>query len=107
MLLERNRTLAKKIADFKEQVISGKIVQTPDSVLGSIAKLKKDDDTGPLVLIKAYKGANYGNVVDILDEMNICGIALYMLVDITWYDEKMVETAAGIAPSTAAVVPKK
>jgi biopolymer transport protein ExbD len=105
MLLERNRTLAKKIADFKDQVLTGKLVLAPDSVLGSIAKLKKDDDTGPLVLIKAYKGANYGNVVNILDEMNICGIALYMLVDITWYEDKMVETAAGVAPS-AAVSPK-
>jgi hypothetical protein len=55
------------------------------------------------VLIKAYKKANYGNVVDILDEMNICGIAIYMLVDITWFEEKMVETAAGIAPSVATI----
>ena len=99
VLLERNRTLAKKIADFKDQVLTGKLVLTQDSVRGSIAKLKKVDDTGPIVLIKAYKKANYGNVVDILDEMNICGIAIYMLVDITWYEEKMVETAAGIAPS--------
>jgi biopolymer transport protein ExbD len=78
------------------------VVLTQDSVRGSIAKLKKVDDTGPIVLIKAYKKANYGNVVDILDEMNICGIAIYMLVDITWYEEKMVETAAGIAPSATA-----
>jgi len=106
MLLDRNRTLAKKIADFKEQVLIGKIVISPDSVQSSIAKLKKDDDTGPLVLIKAYKGSNYGNVVDILDEMNICGIALYMLVDITWYEERMVETAAGITP-TAKAAPTK
>ncbi|MFA5817980.1 MAG: biopolymer transporter ExbD [Bacteroidales bacterium] len=100
-LLERNRTLAKKIADFNDQVLTGKLVISQDSVLGGIRQLKKDDDTGPIVLIKAYKGANYGNVVDILDEMNICGIALYMLVDITWYEEKMVETAAGITPSAA------
>ena len=101
MLLERNATLAKKIADFNEQVLTGKLVLTPDSVRGSIAKLKKVDDTGPIVLIKAYKKANYGNIVDILDEMNICGIAIYMLVDITWYEEKMVETASGISPSVA------
>lgn len=100
ILLERNRTLAKKIADFNDQVLTGKLVLSPDSVRGSIAKLKKVDDTGPIVLIKAYKNSNYGNVVDILDEMNICGIAIYMLVDITWYEERMVETASGI-PSTA------
>ena len=55
------------------------------------AQLKKDDDTGPIVLIKAYKEAKYGNFVDILDEMNICGIARYTFVDIAWYEEKMVE----------------
>jgi biopolymer transport protein ExbD len=101
ILLERNRTLAKKIADFNDQVLTGKLVLTPDSVRGSIAKLKKVDDTGPIVLIKAYKEANYGNIVDILDEMNICGIAIYMLVDITWYEEEMVKTASAIAPSLA------
>jgi biopolymer transport protein ExbD len=100
ILLERNATLAKKIADFNQQVITGKNVLSPDSVRGSIAQLKRVDDTGPIVLIKAYKKANYGNMVDILDEMNICGIAIYMLVDITWYEEKMVETASGI-PSTS------
>lgn len=99
MLLERNATLAKKIADFQNEVLTGKIVISQDSVVNSIKQLKKVDDTGPIVLIKAYKKATYGNMVDILDEMNICGIAIYMLVDITWFEEKMVETAAGITPT--------
>jgi len=102
LLLERNRTLARKIADFNQQVISGKIVISQDSVRGAISQLKKVDDTGPIVLIKAYKKANYGNFVDILDEMNICGIAVFMFVDITWYEDKMVESAAGIAPTATA-----
>jgi biopolymer transport protein ExbD len=99
MLLERNRSLIKKIEDFKNQVLTGKIIQAQDSVLKSISKLKTDDDTGPIVLIKAYKKATYGDFVNILDEMNICGIARYTFVPIAWYDEKMVETAAGIAPT--------
>ena len=102
MLLERNRTLARKIADFNEQVIAGKINISPDSVRASISQLKKIDDTGPIVLIKAYKEANYGNFVDILDEMNICGIAVFMFVDITWYEEQMLETAIGAAPAATA-----
>jgi biopolymer transport protein ExbD len=101
LLLERNRTLAKKIADFNADVTAGKIVITQDSVRGAISKLKSVDDTGPIVLIKAYKKANYGNFVDILDEMNICGIAIYMFVDIAWYEEKMVETAIASAPATS------
>jgi biopolymer transport protein ExbD len=100
MLLERNRALFKKIDDFNNLVLTGKLVVSMDSAKGSIRKLKKDDDTGPIVLIKAYKKANYGNVVDILDEMNICGVAHYMLVDITWYEEKMVESAILVSPTT-------
>jgi biopolymer transport protein ExbD len=102
MLLERNRALFKKIDEFNQQVITGKLPISQDSVLKSIAQLKKVDDTGPIVLIKAYKKANYGNFVDILDEMNICGIARYTFVPIAWYEEKMVENAAGIAPTPTA-----
>jgi biopolymer transport protein ExbD len=101
LLLDRNRTLARRIAEFNKQVVAGKIVITQDSVQGAIRQLKKDDDTGPIVLIKAYKKANYGNFVDILDEMNICGIARYTFVDIAWYEDKMVETAMIAAPATA------
>ena len=53
--------------------------------------MKNEDDTGPIVLIKAYKTANYGNFVDILDEMSIIGIARYAFVDINWVEEAMVE----------------
>jgi hypothetical protein len=98
-MLDRNRTLARRIAEFRQEVVSGKIQISPDSVRSTISKIKSDDDTGPIVLIKAYKKANYGNFVDILDEMNICGIASYMFTKITWYEEKMVETAAGITPT--------
>jgi biopolymer transport protein ExbD len=39
-----------------------------------------------VVLIKPTDEANYKNVVDILDEMNICNIKRYALVDITTDD---------------------
>ncbi len=106
VMLDKNRMLFRKIADFNSEITTGKIVLTPDSVRGSIAKLKSDDDTGPIVLIKAYKTAKYGNFVDILDEMNICGVGHYMFIDITWYEEKMVELALGTAAATS-TSPKK
>ncbi len=99
LLLDKNRMLARRITDFKEQVTAGKIKIPQDSVQSAISKLKKEDDTGPIVLIKAYKTANYGDFVNILDEMNICGIASYMFTKITWYEDKMVEQAAGITPT--------
>ena len=109
LLLDRNKTLARKIADFREEVLKGKIVMPPDSVQKAISKMKTDDDTGPIVLIKAYKKATYGNFVDILDEMNICGIARYTFVDMAFYENTMVERAAGlpITPITPATPVKK
>jgi biopolymer transport protein ExbD len=96
LLLERNATLAKRIGEFRKDVISGKIAISQDSSVSSISQMKKVDDTGPIVLIKAYKDAKYRNFVDILDEMNICGIARYTFMKIAWYEEDMVEAAAGI-----------
>lgn len=102
ILLDRNRALFKKINDFNAEVLSGRIPISQDSAKSMVAQLKKDDDTGPIVLIKAHKLANYGNFVDILDEMNICGIARYTFVKIAWYEELMVERAAGISSTATA-----
>ena len=108
LMLDRNKTLFKKIDDFKNQVLTGKIVMPQDSVQKAISRMKTDDDTGPIVLIKAYKKATYGNFVDILDEMNICGIARYTFVEIAFYENTMVERAAGItATSAPAATPVK
>ncbi len=102
ILLERNRALFKKINDFNQLVLTGKLAISQDSAKNAVSALKSDDDTGPIVLIKAYKTANYGNFVDILDEMTICGIARYTFVKIAWYESLMVEKAAGIAPTATA-----
>ena len=98
-LLERNATLARRINELEQEVLTGSLQISRDSLASSISQLKREDDTGPIVLIKAYKDANYANFVDILDEMNICGIARYTFMKIAWYEERMVEIAAGISTS--------
>jgi biopolymer transport protein ExbD len=101
ILLDRNRALFKKIEQFENDVISGKIEIRQDSMLNAIKQLKKDDDTGPIVLIKAFKTSKYRNFVDIIDEMSIVGIARYTFTDITWIEENLVATAIGAAPVIA------
>ena len=91
VLLDRNRALFRKVKQFQDDVISGEIVIARDSVEKAVNQLKKDDDTGPIVLIKAYKTSKYRNFVDIIDEMSIVGIARYTFVDISWLEEDMVE----------------
>ena len=99
LLLERNATLARKINALEQEIITGRLVISRDSLASAISQLKREDDTGPIVLIKAYKDANYGNFVDIMDEMNICGLARYTFMKIAPYEERMVEIAAGISSS--------
>jgi biopolymer transport protein ExbD len=102
VLIDRNIALKRKIDQFNNDVLTGKIVIPYDSVAKAIAQLKKDDDTGPIVLIKAYKLSKYKNFVDILDEMSICGIANYVFMPINWVENGMVESAMGVTPTTTA-----
>jgi biopolymer transport protein ExbD len=95
VLFDRNQALFKKIDDFKKKVLRGEIDIKQDSVLSAIKQIKKDDDTGPIVLIKAYKTSKYKDFVDIIDEMSIVGIARYIFTDINWVEEGMVLTAIG------------
>ncbi len=101
VLLDRNRALFRKIDQFEKDVIAGVIDIRQDSLRSAISQLKKDDDTGPIVLIKAYKTSKYKNFVDIIDEMSIVGIARYTFTDISWIEENLVNTALGITPVTA------
>jgi biopolymer transport protein ExbD len=109
VLLERNKALYDKIDEFQKKVLKGDIVIKPtekvtqqDSIASIIRQIKKDDDTGPIVLIKAYKTSKYKNFVDIIDEMSIVGIARYIFTDISWIEEGMVVTALGGTPAPAA-----
>ncbi|WP_109695183.1 ExbD/TolR family protein [Chitinophaga deserti] len=52
---------------------------------------KYGDPEELIVLIKAEKGASYGNVVDALDEMKINRVARYSLADITPQEEKLLQ----------------
>jgi len=47
--------------------------------------------SAPTIMIKAADESNYKNLVDILDEMNICNIARYAIVDITPYDLGLID----------------
>jgi biopolymer transport protein ExbD len=96
VLLERNRALFRKVSHFNDDVIAGKIDIPRDSLQSAIRALKRDDDTGPIVLIKAYEEAKYANFVDIIDEMSICDIARYTFVDMNWIEEIMIKNALGI-----------
>ena len=55
---------------------------------------KKSEIRDMIVLIKAMDDSKYKNMVDILDEMTICNIQRYAIVDITSADKEIVKEAS-------------
>jgi hypothetical protein len=54
----------------------------------------KSEKTGPLVLIKPSDVSVYKNMIDILDEMQICDIGVYAVVDLNKVEEQAVSAAS-------------
>jgi biopolymer transport protein ExbD len=93
MLLDKNKTLFQLVDELTQKVTKGEIKMDKDTLAKRIKTLRTDDKTGPIVLIKADEGAKYRNMVDIIDEMAICNIARYAIVDISPFEKELLLTA--------------
>jgi hypothetical protein len=89
MMLERNKILFKAMEDLNNDVLTGKQVMTKDTLEQRLRNLRTNDLVGPIVLIKATDKVKYKNIVDIMDEMAICNVARYSLVDMNSFEEKL------------------
>jgi biopolymer transport protein ExbD len=92
-LLEKNKTVFRKVEELKAKVTKGELVMADSTLNRKIKLLKKSDKDAPIILIKADEKAKYKNVVDIIDEMAICNIASYAVVDISPVEIDMLKTA--------------
>lgn len=88
LLLERNRETIEKMVELKRQRVKKEIKE--EEFKEKAAELRKSKD-GPVVVIKATDAASYKNLVDALDEMQICSIGTYALVDIAEGDKFLIE----------------
>jgi biopolymer transport protein ExbD len=93
VLLEKNKDLFRQITEYRDKRVSGKLVVADTTAESAIKKMKKEDMKGPIVLIKADDKAKYKDVVNIIDEMAICNIASYAVVDINTVELGMLKTA--------------
>jgi biopolymer transport protein ExbD len=50
------------------------------------------DKSAPIIVIKPNEDCSYRNLIDILDEMAICNIGRYAIVDITEFDLGLIKT---------------
>jgi len=93
ILLSKNIALYEKVDSATQKVIKGESKISEDSLQVLIKNYKKEDKLGPIVMIKADKGAKYKNIVDVIDEMAICNIARYAIVEMSPLEIKMLEMA--------------
>lgn len=87
VLLKRNSEVVAQIRELKQQRADRKI--TEKEFKDRAVKIK-ENKTAPVVLIKSTDEATYENLVDVLDEMAICNIGRYAIVDITDYDKGLI-----------------
>jgi biopolymer transport protein ExbD len=93
ILLEKNKDLFRQITEYRDKRVSGKLIVADTTAESAIKKMKKNDMKGPIVLIKADDKAKYKDIVNIIDEMSICNIASYAVVDILPIELEMLKTA--------------
>ena len=88
ILLGRNQVVMQKIRELKQKKANLEI--SNEEYLKEAAEIRKDKDS-PVILIKATDFANYKNLIDVLDEMQISNIGRYAIMDITPGDLRLLQ----------------
>lgn len=84
ILLQKNAAAVNKVRALKLQKLDLKISE--EEYRKQVSEIKSGKDT-PTVIIKATDDASYKNLIDALDEMQICNIGKYVITDIAEADE--------------------
>ena len=79
ILLQKNVAAVNKVRALKLQKLDLKISE--EEYRKQVSEIKSGKDT-PTVIIKATDDASYKNLIDALDEMQICNIGKYVITDI-------------------------
>jgi biopolymer transport protein ExbD len=84
----RNKEVIDKVYGLRQEKQSGKISE--DSLKVQISRIREAKG-GQVVVIKPTDASTYGNLVNVLDEMQICSIGIYAIVDVTEGDKILME----------------
>ena len=84
ILLSRNADAVREILELKHKRYNKEITEAE---FKEASQKIKDDPDGQVVVIKPTDEASYRNVVDVLDEMQICSIGKYALVEMSESDD--------------------
>lgn len=89
VLLERNAPIVAKMRELRLEKAKNSLMT--DQQFQEQAKKIKDVKDGQVIIIKPTKDSSFKNLVDVLDEMQICSIDTYAIVDIDTGDEFLIE----------------
>lgn len=101
ILLERNAPIVAKMRELRQEKQENK--KMTEEEFKTRSKDIKDDKDGQVVVIKPTDGATYKNLVDVLDEMQICSIGKYAIVEMADGDNYLIEnynTRGALSAST-------
>ena len=101
LLLKRNKEAVRKVNELKQKKLNMEISE--EEYTQQLSEIKNGKNT-PVVIIKAPEKSKYVNLIDALDEMQICSIGKYVIVDITSGDEfllKNFESRGGLSQNVA------
>ena len=88
VLLRKNYDAVKKVEELKVKKANLEI--TEEEYKKQVSEVKSAKNT-PTVIIKATDKSTYKNLIDALDEMQICSIGKYVIVDITDGDQFLID----------------
>ena len=99
MLVKRNSDVVRKVLELRERQYAKEISEEQfKEQRREIVNAKG----GQVVVIKPMEQSTYRNLVDVLDEMQICSIGMYAIVDFTEGDQYLIDNYlanTGGAPS--------
>ncbi|MBK6840157.1 MAG: biopolymer transporter ExbD [Bacteroidetes bacterium] len=90
MLLDKNKIVLEKVKMVEDSVKRGLIPDKEDEIKRHKAAVK-GDKAGVIVLIKPDEKSKYKNLVDILDEMLICNVGRYAIVDLSESERELIK----------------
>lgn len=88
VLLKRNSAAVSRVNDLRKQKADLKISEEDYSK--RLAEIKSGKNT-PTVIIKATDESSYENLIDALDEMQICSIGKYVIADMAEADRFLIK----------------
>ena len=88
MLVNRNGNVILQVAELRRKK---QLNQISEEDFRSQTKEIREAKDGQVVVIKPTNQSTYKNLVDVLDEMQICSIGLYAIVDLAEGDQHLID----------------